>query len=87
MEFSPEPDDEDLSAADYTKRRLEPIESFGETNSLEDTNSLGHRDSINQTDPLLPRDPSSSSFMGSSFQDSTIDTGSSNSDGDAYDNN
>lgn len=81
MEFSPEPDDEDLTA-DYTKRRLEPIESFGETNSLEDTNSLGHRDSINQTDPLLQRD-SSSSLMANSYQDSTIDTGSSNSDVDA----
>ena len=82
MEFSPEPDDEDLTAV-YTKRQLETIESFGETNSLEDTNSLGHRDSINQTDPLLQRDSSSSLMVNSSYQDSTIDTGSSNSDADA----
>ena len=73
MEFSPEPDDEDLTA-DYPKRRLETIESYGETNSLEDTNSIGHRDSISQTDP------NSSSYIANSYQDSNID--SSNSDCD-----
>ena len=72
MEFSPEPDDEDPTSADYSKRRLETIESYDETNSLEleDTNSLGHRDSI-PTDQLA-----------NGYQDSTIDTGSSNSDGE-----
>lgn len=74
MEFSPEPDDEDLTVA-YSKRRLETIESYDETNSLEDTNSIGHRDSISQTDP---RD--SSSYIATSYQDSNID--SSNSDCD-----
>ena len=77
MEFSPEPDDEDHLTVDYPKRRLETIESYDETNSLEDTQSLGHRDSISQTDPLQ-RD--SSSYMANSYQDSNID--SSNSDGD-----
>lgn len=80
MEFSPEPDDEDLTT-DYTKRRLEPIESYGETNSLEDANSLGHRDSMTQADSLGQGDHSSS-YVPSSYQDSTIDTGSSNSDVD-----
>lgn len=79
MEFSPEPDDEDL-APDYPKSRLETIEANDETNSLEDTSSLGHRDSITPADPLAQRD--SSSFMASSYQDSNIDTGSSNSDVD-----
>ena len=76
MEFSPEPDDEDLTT-DYPKPRLETIESIDET-ILEDTSSLGHRDSISQTYPLAQQD--SSSYMASSYQDSTID--SSNSDGD-----
>lgn len=54
MEFSPEPDEEDLRTA-FTKPRLETIESFDETN-FDDTESLGHRDS--------------SAFMPNSFQDS-----------------
>ena len=72
MEFSPEPDDEDLASTDYSKQRLETIVSYDETNSLEleDTNSLGRRDSM-QTDQLA-----------NSYQDCTLDTGSSNSDGD-----
>lgn len=79
MEFSPGPDDEELPTPDYTKQRLETIESYDETASLEDTNSLGRRDSIGQRDFLGQRDLP---LTTNSYQDSTIDTGSSNSDGE-----
>ena len=73
MEFSPGLDDEDLPTDYNAKERLETIESIDETNSLEDTNSLGHRDSLAQREISL---------TANSYQDSTIDTGSSNSDGE-----
>ena len=79
MEFSPEPDDESDLTSNFQKRRLETIESYDET-SFEDTNYLEHRDSITQGDCLAQRD--SSSYIAGNYQDSTIDTGSSNSDVD-----
>ena len=71
MEFSPGPDDEDLATDYNAKQRLETIDAVDETNSLEDTSSLGQSDSLAQRDISL---------TANSYQDSTIDTGSSNSD-------
>jgi len=70
MEFSPEPDDDDIhqDITGYTRQKLEALESFDETNSYGDSSSLGKRDSA--------------TFItnSNSFQDSPIGTPSSNSD-------
>ena len=70
MEFSPEPDDEDIrrDIAGFTRQKLETLESFDDT-SIGDSSSIGKRDSA--------------TFIitnSNSFQDSPIETPSSNSD-------
>jgi len=70
MEFSPEPDEEDMRKDEhYSRPKLEPIESFDDTNSCSDSNSLGKRESA-----LFIL------MNSNSFQDSLVE--SSNSDED-----